>query len=81
LAVHYSDEHHSRAVPSIMAGYARPLAVSAALQMAMPTRAIGDKTFKAGGTSRCSLLFEGAHYEKSLDAMPTATMTTQPAKM
>jgi hypothetical protein len=49
--------------------------------MAMPTRAIGDKTFKAGGTSRCSLLFEGAHYEKSLDAMPTATMTTQPAKM
>jgi hypothetical protein len=64
-----------------MSSYARPLAVSAAPQMAMPARAIGDKTFKAGGTSGSGLFFEGAHYEKSLDAMPRARMTTQPAKM
>jgi hypothetical protein len=59
---------NARAVPSVMAGYARPLAVSVALQMAMPTRAIGDKTFKAGGTSGSGLFFKSAHYEKSLDA-------------
>ena len=64
-----------------MAGYARSLAVGAARKMAMLARAIGDKTFKTGGSSLCSLFSEGAHYEKSLEAMPRARITTQPAKM
>jgi hypothetical protein len=33
------------AVPSIIAGYARSLAVGAALSMAMLARTIGDETF------------------------------------
>jgi hypothetical protein len=49
--------------------------------MAMPARAVGDKTFKAGGTSRSGLFFEGAHYEKSLEAMARARMTVQLARM
>jgi hypothetical protein len=48
--------------------------------MAMPAQAIGDKTFKAGGSSRSGLFFEGAHYEKSPEATPRATMTMQPAR-
>jgi hypothetical protein len=49
--------------------------------MAMPARAVCDKTFEAGGSGRCSLLFEGTHYEKSIEAMPGARMTMQPARM
>jgi hypothetical protein len=63
-----------------MTADARSLAVSTALQMAVPTRTIGDKPLKAGGPSGSGLFFEGAHYEKSLEAMPGARMTTQPAK-
>jgi hypothetical protein len=64
-----------------MTADARSLAVSAALDMAMPTSAISDKPFEASSTSRSGLFFEGAHYEKSPEAMPRARMTTQPAKM
>jgi hypothetical protein len=49
--------------------------------MAVPTRAISDKAFKTSGPSRGCLFFEGAHYERSIAAMPRARMTTQPAKM
>jgi hypothetical protein len=48
--------------------------------MAMPARAVGDKTFKAGGSGLCGLFFEGTHYEKSLEATPRARMTMQLAK-
>jgi hypothetical protein len=41
----------------------------------------GHEVSKASGTSRSDLFFEGAHYEKSPEAMPRARMTAQPAKM
>ena len=46
-----------------MAGYARALAVGAALQVAMLTRAISDKAFKTGGTCRGGLFFECAYHD------------------
>ena len=49
--------------------------------MAIPARAVGDKTSKAGGSGLCSLLFERAHYEKSLEATPRARMTMQLARI
>jgi hypothetical protein len=49
--------------------------------MAMAARAIGDKTFKAGGSGLCSLFFEGTHYEKSPEATKRERMTMQPARM
>jgi hypothetical protein len=64
-----------------MTADARSLTVSAALKMATRTWAISDKAFEASGTSRSGLFFEGAHYEKSPEAMPRARMTAQPAKM
>ena len=46
--------------------------------MAMPARAVGDKTFKAGGSGFCSLFFQGAHYEKSLEATAPTTCSISP---
>jgi hypothetical protein len=48
--------------------------------MAVATRAISDKAFETGGTSRGCLFFESAHYVKSPEATPRARITTQPAK-
>jgi hypothetical protein len=71
----------ARAVPKIVAGYARALVVSAPLHMAMPARAVGNTAFKAGSSSVRSLLFDGAHYETSPAATATATRAMRPVRM
>jgi hypothetical protein len=49
--------------------------------MAMSARTIGDKVFKTSGASRFGLFFEGAHYERSIAAIPRARMIMQSARI
>jgi hypothetical protein len=49
--------------------------------MAVPTWAISDKAFEAGGASRSGLFFQSAHYERSIAAMPRARMIMQSARI